>query len=116
MKPQPQKELVLKPKKVKLSGKIKKKVRNIAEKSIISGISLKLMNNSRYTNKEFLKTLIIAKQVNNLDIILVLLYMSICLCNNEHCREWKKICDCSLSNDNAYDKRRGCQESYGKGS
>jgi len=27
MKPQPQKELVLKPKKVKLSGKVKKKVR-----------------------------------------------------------------------------------------
>jgi len=58
MKPQPQKELVLKPKKVKLSGKIKKKVRNFAEKSVISKINLKLMNNSRYTNKEFLKTLI----------------------------------------------------------
>jgi len=58
MQSQPQEEYVLKPKKVKLSGKIKKRIGNIAEKSVISKISLKLMNNAQYTNKEFLKTLI----------------------------------------------------------
>jgi hypothetical protein len=55
---QPQEELVLKPKKAKLSGKFKKKARKMAEKAIISNFSLNLMNNAKYKNKEFLKTLI----------------------------------------------------------